>query len=443
MTMKRIFFALLLAVMTLAMPSCDTVNPENDHKVVEDVRFILREDAIDLNSAIIRVRHNGGSESMWCLMQTEDLVSDADELINQRVLDELKYNGQVSANHGSNKSITLSGLDAKKSYRVIVKAIDSDGQLYGKAASLIFKTRRDPDVWEVNDKWKLTRNEKRSESTVSGSNEIVEFEDFNCTSDDDESYIVLALTKADFQAYKKADGHKDVKRTLFEDYYTDFISSANYKSRVLKGNKTWKEERLRSGEYVVFMIGLDEDYELSGLYKQFNLTVAREEPTDAYSNWLGLWEVSFTDGSDPWVINISTLDENMWLTSKGWEPEYSLHDVTNLDLYLYFSKGTGDFYFVSQEVAKGSDGSVMYYYGAFHYGQYMTFLPDMNLRIAKARFTNLTSTEAVIDPMKLNVPGIGEVEFLHGLFYNRNAEGGMAVSIDIPELPWTMKKIVE
>jgi hypothetical protein len=443
MSYKRIFFAVLLAVMTTIMPSCDRVTPENDQKVAEDVRFILREDVIDLNSASIRVRHNGGADAMWCLMQTDDLVSDADELISQRVLDELKYNGQVSANKGSNKSVSLFGLEAKKSYRVIVKAIDADGNLYGNAASLVFKTRRDPDVWEVNDKWTLTRNDKRSESTASGSNEIVEFEDFNCTSNDEEAYIVLTLKKADFQAYKKEDGHKDKKRTLFEDYHADFISSSDYKSRILKGNRTWKEERLRSGEYVVFMIGLDEDDELSGLYRQFNITIEPEEPTEAYSNWLGLWEVSFTDGSTPWLVKITTLDSNMWLSSVGWEPEYSLLDVTNLNLPLYFSKGSGDVYFVSQEVAQGSDGSVMYYYGAFHYNQYMTFLPDLNLRIAKARFTNLTSTEAVIDPMKINIPGVGEVEFVHGLFYNRNSGGGMAVSLDIPELPWTMKKIVE
>ncbi len=442
--MKRILFAFFVLLAIGSLPSCETLSDElNAVDPAEDLRFVLKEDVVDLTSASIRVKHNGSTNTMWVYMQTTDLTTDADELIAERVANEYQFTEQIVALQGNNKSVHIKGLEAKARYRIIAKAISSDGKLYGKAASLIFKTRRDPDVWEVNDNWKLTRNDTRSETTVSGSNEILEFDDFKCTSVDDESYIVLALKKEDFQAYEKADGHKDVKRTLFEDYYADFVSSSDYKSRVLKGNKTWKEERLRSGEYFVFMIGLDEDYELSGLYKQFNITVAREEPTDAYSNWLGLWEVSFTDGSNPWVINISTLDENMWLTSKGWEPEYSLHDVTNLDLHLYFSKGTGDFYFVSQEVAKGSDGSVMYYYGAFHYGQYMTFLPDMNLRIAKARFTNLTSTEAVIDPMKLNVPGIGEVEFLHGLFYNRNAEGGMAVSLDIPELPWTMKKIVE
>lgn len=49
-----------------------------------------------------------------------------------------------------------------------MKAIDTDGNLYGKAASL-------------------------------DAGEIVEYENFDCASKDDESYIVLTLTKEDFQ----------------------------------------------------------------------------------------------------------------------------------------------------------------------------------------------------------------------------------------------------
>ena len=442
MKLRDIFSVLLASVVMLSFNACDTLPDDVNSSVVEDVKFILREDAIELNTAAIRVKHNASADVMWVYMQTEDLESDADILIAERVENEYQFTEQIVAYQGNNKSVHLSGLEAKKKYRVIVKAIDDEGKLYGKAASLIFKTRRNPDLWEVNDNWTLTRNSERTSKVVSGSSEIQEYENFECKSKDQEAYIVLTLAKSDFQNYPKAEGHKDVKRTLFEDYYADFIQANDYKSRILKGDNNWNEERLRSGDYVVFMIGLDDENELSGLYKQFNVTVEPEQPTNEYNNWLGWWEISFPNGATPWNIYIDDLDPNMWFTSVGWEPEYVVADVTNMPLKLYFSKSTGEIYFVSQEVATGNDGSVVYYYGTFPYGQYQTVLDYDNVRVANARFTNVASSEAVINGLGMNLAGVGEITFSYGLFYIRySATSAQAVSAKIPDFPWTMKKI--
>lgn len=442
MKLRDIFSVLLASVVMLSFNACDTLPGDVNSSVVEDVKFILREDAIELNTAAIRVKHNASADVMWVYMQTEDLESDADILIAERVENEYQFTEQIVAYQGNNKSVHLSGLEAKKKYRVIVKAIDDEGKLYGKAASLIFKTRRNPDLWEVNDNWTLTRNSERTSKVVSGSSEIQEYENFECKSKDQEAYIVLTLAKSDFQNYPKAEGHKDVKRTLFEDYYADFIQANDYKSRILKGDNNWNEERLRSGDYVVFMIGLDDENELSGLYKQFNVTVEPEQPTNEYNNWLGWWEISFPNGATPWNIYIDDLDPNMWFTSVGWEPEYVVADVTNMPLKLYFSKSTGEIYFVSQEVATGNDGSVVYYYGTFPYGQYQTVLDYDNVRVANARFTNVASSEAVINGLGMNLAGVGEITFSYGLFYIRySATSAQAVSAKIPDFPWTMKKI--
>ena len=426
----------------LSFNACDTVQGDVDSSVVEDIKFILREDVIELNSAAIRVRHNASADVMWVYMQTEDLESDADVLIAERVENEYQFTEQIVAHQGNNKSVHLNGLEAKMRYRIIVKAIDEDGKLYGQAASLIFKTRRNPDLWEVNDNWTLTRNSERTAKVITGTTELQEYENFDCVSKDQESYIILTLTKADFQNYKKAEGHKDVKRTLFEDYYADFIKTNDYKSNILKGNKTWYEERLRSGDYVVFMIGLDEDNELSGLYKQFNITIEPEQPTEDYNKWIGWWEISFPNGAKPWNIYIDDLDANMWFTSVGWEPEYVVTDVTNMPLKLYFSKSTGDVYIVSQEVASGNDGSTVYYYGTFPYGTYQTVLDYEDVRVAKARFTNVASSEAMIEGLGMNLVGVGDITFTNSIFYIRyNSTTAQAVSGSVPSYPWTMKKI--
>lgn len=426
----------------LGVPSCNKLSSADNAVAAGDFRFILSEDVINLNTASIRIKHNGSFDAMWVYMQTSDLVSDADALIAERVSNEYQFTEQIVARTGNNISLAFNGLDAKQRYRIIVKAIDKDGNLYGKAASLIFKTRRNPDVWEVNDNWSLTRKEERTSKVIAGSTEEQEYENYECKSKDQESYIILTLSMTDYQNYKKAEGHKDVKRTLFEDFYSDFMQQNDYKSKILKGDKVWTEERLRSGEYVAFMIGLDEDNELSGFYKESRITIEPEEPTEEYNKWKGWWEISFEGNNNPWTIYIDELDPNMWLSSIGWEPEYIVEDVTNMPVKLYYSKSTGDVYLVSQEVASGSDGSTIYYYGTFPYSTYQTVLDFENVRVAKANFTNLASTEAVIDGLGMYLTGVGDIEFNYSLFYIRyNSTTAQAISKSIPSYPWTMKKI--
>lgn len=426
----------------LGVPSCNKLSSADNAVAADDFRFILSEDVINLNTASIRIKHNGSFDAMWVYMQTSDLVSDADVLIAERVSNEYQFTEQIVARTGNNISLAFNGLDAKQRYRIIVKAIDKDGNLYGKAASLIFKTRRNPDVWEVNDNWSLTRKEERTSKVIAGSTEEQEYENYECKSKDQESYIILTLSMTDYQNYKKAEGHKDVKRTLFEDFYSDFMQQNDYKSKILKGDKVWTEERLRSGEYVAFMIGLDEDNELSGLYKESRITIEPEEPTEEYNKWKGWWEISFEGNNNPWTIYIDELDPNMWLSSIGWEPEYIVEDVTNMPVKLYYSKSTGDVYLVSQEVASGTDGSTIYYYGTFPYSTYQTVLDFENVRVAKANFTNLASTEAVIDGLGMYLTGVGDIEFNYSLFYIRyNSTTAQAISKSIPSYPWTMKKI--
>ena len=433
-------------VITLAavlMYSCqEGLTPEVGSGLNEKIEFILREDAIYLQTASIRVKHNGAEDTQWVYMQTEDLTTDADQLIADRVKVESELTDQVVSHKGMNISINLKNLKAKQTYRLIVKAIDpKTGVLYGKVADFVFKTRRDPDVWEENSNWSVTRKDERTEGIAEGSSEIIEFENFECKSSDDEAYIVLTLTKDDYTNYKKDDQHKDKTRTIFEDYHSDMSSLSNYNTYILKGNSVWKEQRLRSGDYVTFMIGVEKDGELSGYYKKADITIAQETPTEGYNKWLGWWEISFPNGSTPWNVYIDDLDANMWYLSVGWEPEAISEQVYNMGLKLYFDKSTDKIYFISQEVATAADGTAIYYYATFPYSTYQTVLDVENVRLAEAKITDLYGTQAKISGLGTTLPGVGDVTFSYSLFYINYGSNSLAASGSIPPYPWTMKKI--
>ena len=285
--------SLLICLISLVLWGCaEKLTGEEQVALNEKIEFILREDAIYLQTASIRVKHNGPESTQWVYMNTEDLTTDADQLISDRVKIESDLTDQIVSQNKTNISLNLKNLEAKQTYRLIVKAIDpQSGRLYGKVAELVYKTRRDPDVWEINDSWSVTRKSERTQGIAEGSSEVIEYENFECKSSDEESYIVLTLSKDDFNNYKKEDDHKDKIRTIFEDYHSDMSAMDDYEDYILKGNTIWKEQRLRSGDYVTFMIGVDEDGELSGLYKKADVTIAQETPTDGYNKWLGWWEI--------------------------------------------------------------------------------------------------------------------------------------------------------
>lgn len=434
---------ILITLAAVLMSSCqDALVPEVGSDLNEKIEFILKEDAIYLQTASIRVKHNGTEDTQWVYMQTEDLTTDADQLISERVKIESELTDQIVSHKGMNISINLKNLKAKQTYRLIVKAINpKTGALYGKVADFVFKTRRDPDVWEENSNWSVTRKNERTEGIAEGSSEIIEFENFECKSSDEEAYIVLTLSKEDYTNYKKDDQHKDKIRTIFEDYHSDMSSLSNYNTYILKGNAVWKEQRLRSGDYVTFMIGVDKEGELSGLYKKSDITIAQETPTEGYNKWLGWWEISFPNGSAPWNVYIDDLDANMWYLSIGWEPEAISEQVYNMGLKLYFDKSTDKIYFVSQEVAAADDGTRIYYYGTFPYGAYSTVLDIENVRLAEAKITDLYGTQAKISALGTTLAGVGSVTFTNSLFYINYGSSSLAASGSIPPYPWTMKKI--
>ena len=434
---------ILITLAAVLMSSCqDALVPEVGSDLNEKIEFILKEDAIYLQTASIRVKHNGTEDTQWVYMQTEDLTTDADQLISERVKIESELTDQIVSHKGMNISINLKNLKAKQTYRLIVKAINpKTGALYGKVADFVFKTRRDPDVWEENSNWSVTRKNERTEGIAEGSSEIIEFENFECKSSDEEAYIVLTLSKEDYTNYKKDDQHKDKIRTIFEDYHSDMSSLSNYNTYILKGNAVWKEQRLRSGDYVTFMIGVDKEGELSGLYKKSDITIAQETQTEGYNKWLGWWEISFPNGSAPWTVYIDDLDANMWYLSIGWEPEAISEQVYNMGLKLYFDKSTDKIYFVSQEVAAADDGTRIYYYGTFPYGAYSTVLDIENVRLAEAKITDLYGTQAKISALGTTLAGVGSVTFTNSLFYINYGSSSLAASGSIPPYPWTMKKI--
>ena len=84
-----VVFHVFMILALLPFVACDKVG--NDIVSEGDfVNIMLDIDQLTLESASIRVRHDGALDLNWVYMNTQDLESDAAELINNKVAKELE-----------------------------------------------------------------------------------------------------------------------------------------------------------------------------------------------------------------------------------------------------------------------------------------------------------------------------------------------------------------
>lgn len=430
--------ALLLGVLIVLSASCEKA-PEGGVLSPDDVTITLDVDKLSLSSANIRVRHDGSADLNWVYLLTSDLTTDADQLIDADVAKSLQLTGEILANKGQNKSILMPDLAPKSYYRFICKVIDSlTGETMGKAAQIEFRTRRDPDLFELNTNWDITVGKRTVNQT-----DKMEYDNFICSSTDDEYYVLLPISKTDFAFYYKSE-----IRALFEDYVASFglvEGDAKWKNIVKSGESSWAEQRLRSGDWKIFMIGIDQQGELTGLYQELDHEIVPEAMIPEYEKWLGKWMVSDKDGNNLFEITLIPSENNMWYYMGGWESNNILKlDTTDPNLMpeVFFDKETGKIVFVSQYVNTMVDVDEWHFYfsGTFTYGSsYVLGDQVLNYRMAEADFNDVTGS-ARIEPLKF-VTGGAEfmIESICYIYYMGSDLG--SISMAPPTLPLTMTKV--
>lgn len=453
-----VFFKIFaLSLFMTSLVSCKE-NIEPDKEAVEQsVSIVLNVDKVSLETADLRIRHDGTDDMKWVYMHTSDLETDADELIDKAVSEELEFSHEVLAYTGTNKSIRVGNLLPKTYYRLIVKMIADDGIPYGKAQTLLFRTVRNVDTFEVNDNWNVTYD-SRTDGVNSMTNELVEYDNFKCTSTDEEPYILALIKASDYNSFQKHPDHKLKIRTFFEQYIASSgvsVGDGKWADIVETGDCIWQEQRLRHGDWLLFMVGVDENGELTGLYKQVDCNIPEETPVEDFTRWLGVWDVTGYNEGAPitFRLTIFSAEANLWFYSVGWEPNnIYMIDPATLPVEIFFDKLTGKAYLVSQYVSSAVDsatGSLMdfYFYGSFPYGGSNTFIASLNNKIAEIEMTNAANTEARMTALTFNTTQAGtqlSFKYTEVIYFMATGDNrGTAISMSHPDFPFTMKKVLE
>lgn len=389
MTMEKIKLIFVGAILSVIAILSGCAKEEASTTPVDNTVVNLRLDEALMEKAYVRLTHNGASGDFWYYMITTDLESDAAALLNGYIASILESEGELLGNVGVNKNITFTDLSARTDYRVIASRISETGELIGNVAELCFVTKRDPSVFELYDAWEITYKERKLVTDPYSETEV-----FECKVTDEksqETYIPCLLSKEDF---KNAYGNNH--RKCFEDYI-DYRNQLNVKwvNEVTAETSEFLQDRLRHGDYIVFMIGVDANGELTGYYAQKNCTIAQETATTAYRRWLGDWKLSGTyNGVNvSYEVEISPDENNMYYRMYGWESltalDYFANIPDDLPILLYFDKVTGDAYVISEALPDFSDNAALadfydfYLFGAISYNGTTTVVDIPNLRLAR------------------------------------------------------------
>ena len=105
----------------------------------------------------------------------------------------------------------------------------------------------------------------------------------------------------------------------------------------------------RHGTWFAFVIGVDNNQKLTGEYAYLRFTVEEDEPSEAFSRWLGQWTVS--DGRISYDITVSSEEANFVYRVDGWETGKDVDEEMNQEyLETFFESADGNMYFVSQYI---------------------------------------------------------------------------------------------
>ena len=375
----------------------------------ENVVVTLRLDETFQEKVHVRLNHSGTSEDYWYYMLTQDFESDAKQLLAAEMKTVIAADSLLIGNVGTNKNITFDGLKARTKYRAIAAIIAEDARIISDVAELVFETKRDPGKFEIWPAWQIDYKERR----VAPEDPNQETDVFSCTVADGDTlqtYIPCVLSKADYEYY-----YDGKVRKCFEDYI-DYRNSLNVKWVSEVKNKTFEytQDRFMSGDYMLFMIGVDKTGELTGYYAQTECKIKQETATDAYKAWIGTWKLKgecmkkTADGAVRTIeynIDIVPTENNLYYELYGYDAQtmQGLSEIpSTIPLKLQFEKSSGDVYVMSEQLPDIKDNPALAdFYDFFAYGSVevvyydvLTIIPVDQENLPIARFSLTDSAHA-------------------------------------------------
>jgi len=168
-------------------------------------------------------------------------------------------------------------------------------------------------------------------------------------------------------------------------------------------------DRSRAGEYLYYLVGIDNEGKISGDYSQTVQVFEEEKPSAEYLAWIGDWTV--TNGEVGYKIQISQSEANWLYRVDGWETGASISsDGTVMDqeyIETRYDRNSGQMVFFSQYLGGYNDEQWgwldEYFLGNIFDTNGLQGITDTNLDISRASFVEGSEAMANLEACEVSI----------------------------------------
>ena len=386
--MKKFFkFAAAAAIAAMFVsctekPGPDPEKPNNQEpetpevEITENLTFTLEVTEVEFEKAKVKVEHNGTTKDTWYAFATTD--TDVNAAITAKVAELTADGGKISGlKKTRSTTITVRSLEPETDYTFIAFGVTAEGEVYGTAASVEFKTAAEPVItptpegMQVNPNWSVAYSGAKEYE-----GQTYEHTATVTSTDENPWFLSTAWPKASYDAAVAEYGMEAIAQAELQGFkeYIDQLNAyygANYTVADLAYVGTeWDVIDVEPGtEYIVMAIGVGADSELSMLYAVSEpFTIEEEEMSEAYAAWLGNWTFTGANGLTQNVTfskdvanksyNMTGYEGQALQVTVLWDDENQCWQINNQNLgtYNFGADGEGDIWFV------GKDAGMNFFY---------------------------------------------------------------------------------
>lgn len=374
--MRRINIIIFFFIQLVIIGCSDQLNDD-------DIVFSLSLTEVKAFSATFTVMHNATNRDSYYGFVVKGTVSDVQSEITA-YLDRKKNTDELIDDvHYQRKSVfTIKGLFPESTFTFIVFGMKYDGTLYGKPASIEFKTEGSEMVAAENPNW------------------TIQYLGYTVYNDNDYSLITVSVNEEVEERFFLATYPVDFASSF--DRIENLVAYAAYEfvNEKEKDNDYWLEASevrtggtnfyryLQEGDYVSYAIGLNADGTPTGHYVTTGTFHVDKYPAcDGYKNLLNEWAI--IDGEDKWyfaTFSECVVNRSFYMTGWGNYDKYAI--------VVSFNRSDASFLIKSQIVAdqvtfKFQDGSEyngqLSLRGAYYSAESNLKYTTGNLTLAKGR----------------------------------------------------------
>lgn len=428
--MKRFIKFLFTVLSATIFFGCNPIQGD-DVVLNNNLEFVLGTPVVNGTEVSLDISHNGTESDTWYCFASEDLTTNASEVISNKITEFLTSGEKFGLRKATKTSITLKNLNPYTEYRGFVFGLTEDGIIYGKMATFSFTTQADADAVYQFDAFKISylgRQENEENGFIA--------ETFQIDNPSEKRYYFTTFNDYYLSYYTLEEivkGEIEYIKEQIAAYYKVDEYSLKDASAILQT----PEGRQQSGKYTAIAIELDDKGVATRYFSSAKYEIVEEKAEAAYTKWLGTWEL--TDAKNvKQTINFEHADNNFFIYVKNWEAgegydELPFGENAPFSIFqfpAYYKSGALEFQSLSlTEVTYNTDDAGYFgIYGTATYeGQTLPVCVDGET-FARAEFKS--DTEAVITGLKTQLT---DMDFTYesmgfaGYWYVDNGESYKAI----------------